>query len=286
MNITELYKQPKLVVSFEVFPPRTAEGIDQLIAELAKLEVFQPGFISVTYGAGGSTQGRSLEVIKRIKTELKYDVLAHLTCIGSSPETILNFIDKLKTYHIKNILALRGDYPKNNPDYRPESQFFKYASDLISFVKSKTDFGVAAAGFPEIHPEATDKAADLKYLKYKVEQGAEAIITQLFFNNQDYINFVESAKKLGINVPIIPGIWILTTKAQVEKIPTLCDSFIPEKLKQTMLDPKISDEEKKKFGIDYAVKQIKDLIKYGIKGLHLYTLNRSEIVSEVLKQII
>lgn len=283
MHISELYKQDKGVISFEVFPSRTTEGIDILIGELEKLKQFNPGFISVTYGAGGSTQGRSLLLLDKIIHELKLEVMPHLTCIGSSQGSILAFLEKVRSWGVRNILALRGDLPKN-PEYVPESDFFKHADDLIRFAKMNTDFDVAVAGFPQKHPEAKTIKDDIYYLKQKVEAGAAAVVTQLFFDNADLYSYVDKVRGAGIEVPVVPGIWTLTSPNQTQKI-LECGAKINPELLSKMQSGKYSDSDKQNIGVEYAVAQINDLKQKGFKHFHLYTLNRAEFVSRVLKAL-
>ncbi len=283
MKLKDIYKNPKKpVLTFEVFPPKTQEGLDNLVKEIERLKKFKPEFISVTYGAGGSTQGRSLQLLERIAKEDKIAVMPHLTCIGSSPESIQKFLDIIKGWGVESILALRGDIPQNIPDYVPESDYFQHASDLVKFTKENSSLDIAVAGFPEIHPEAKDQAEDLKYLKLKVEKGASTVFTQLFFNNDKYFKYLELARKIGVNVPIIPGIWTLTSQLQLKKI-FECGAKVPAELLAKFEDPKYSDEDKRNIGVESAIAQVKALVKYGVPGIHLYTLNKAEYVSRVIK---
>lgn len=285
MKLHEIYREPKTpVITFEVFPPRTQEGIEALLLEIPKLKKYNPAFISVTYGAGGSTQGRSLQVLERIIKEQRLAVMPHLTCIGSSPDSIRKFLDMVKGWGVENILALRGDFPKNQPDYRPESDYFKHAVDLVNFTKRNNGLDIAVAGFPEKHPEALSFEKDMEYLKSKVEAGASTIFSQLFFENKTFFDYQKKLKDKNINIPVVPGIWIMTSPSQMPKI-LECGATIPASLRNIMESKDISDEEKKEFGINYAVKQINELIEHRVPGIHLYTLNRAENVSKVLERI-
>jgi methylenetetrahydrofolate reductase (NADPH) len=284
MRLTQIYNENKLVLSFEVSPPRTQEGVENLMREMHKLKKYNPAFISVTYGAGGSTQGRSLQILERLTKEEDLTVMAHLTCIGSSPASIKKFLDIVKGWGVENILALRGDYPKNQPDYQPESNYFKHAIDLVNFTKKNTSLDVAVAGFPEKHPTAVSFEEDINHLKAKVQAGASVIITQLFFENKIFFDYLAKLKNKNINIPVIPGIWTLTSPNQIPKI-LECGATIPSNIISVMENKNISDAEKKEFGINYAVKQIKELIERNVQGIHLYTLNKAEVVTAVLDRL-
>ncbi len=284
MKLSELYTGNKPVISFEVYPPKTDEGIDKLMGELKKLKVFDPAFISVTYGAGGTTQGRSLIVIKRIMDELGLIPIPHFTCIGSDKESILSFVKVIEGLGLKNILALRGDPPKDKTYYHPEKNVFHYASELVAFLKANTDLEIAVAGYPEVHPQAKSLDEDLTHLNEKIKAGASLIMTQLFFDNAVYFNYVEKAKKLGINVPVIPGILPLTSAHQIQKS-IECGAKIPAKL-TTWIDPYQHEPLAfHKAGIEYVVQQVKGLLKAKVPGLHLYTFNQAEAVSQVLRGV-
>jgi len=283
MRLTEIYSQNQPVISFEVFPPKTDEGLPLLLEELRKLKKFSPGLISVTYGAGGTTQGRSLKLLEKIVKELKLELMAHLTCIGSSESSILDFLQKISAWQVRNILALRGDSPQNNPAYRPESTVFRHAADLVKFTKQKTPLSVAVAGFPEKHPEAASPADDIAHLKEKVDAGAEVIFTQLFFDNQYYYDYVAAVRAAGINIPVIPGIWTITNLKQIQKIAELSRAKIPADW-LTRLE-KADEHGVRAIGIDYAAAQIRDLLAHGAPGAHLYTLNKADAVTEVLRAV-
>ncbi|MFH1429394.1 MAG: methylenetetrahydrofolate reductase [NAD(P)H] [Candidatus Margulisiibacteriota bacterium] len=285
MKLSDIYNQKKLILSFEVFPPKTKEGIDNLLSELHNLKRFNPAFISVTYGAGGTTQGRSLQVISRIALELNIPVMSHFTCIGSTEESILYFMKVIKDLKIENVLALRGDLPKGEHVIEPAHNTFQYANELVAFLKQHTNMDIGVAGYPEVHPEAINIEEDLKYLKKKVDSGASVIITQLFFDNHHFFNFVENARNTGINIPIVPGIMPLTNLDRIEKIVQLSGAKIPTELSDQLHANKDNPEEVKNIGINFAANQIKELIAYGVPGIHFYTMNKSEIAERVLSRI-
>jgi len=282
MKLRDIYQKQKLAISFEVFPPKTDEGVNNLIIELKQLKQFNPAFISVTYGAGGSTQGRSLQVIERIIKDLQLPVMPHFTCVGSNKESILEFIKVLENLKVESILALRGDLPKDFSPALAQQQAFQYANELVAFLKQNSKMSIDVAGYPEKHQEADSLDADLAHLKLKVEAGGEAITTQLFFDNQKFFAYVEKVHALGISVPIIPGIMPLTNLDRIERIVQLSGASIPQELHQQQLKVKDSPEKVKELGINFAVNQIKELIAYGVPRVHLYTLNKSEDSVKIL----
>ncbi|GBR72853.1 5,10-methylenetetrahydrofolate reductase [Candidatus Termititenax aidoneus] len=283
MRLTEIYQQPPPIISLEISPPKTDDGLASLLTELKKLKQLNPSLISLTYGAGGTTQGRSLLLLEKIRRELNLELMTHLTCIGSSEKSILAFLQKVSGWGIENILALRGDWPRDNPGYQPESDTFKHAADLIRFVKKNTALSVAAAGFPEKHPEAENLQTGLKHLEEKTAAGAEVVFTQLFFDNQYYYDYVKSARTAGIDTPIIPGIWTITNLKQIQRVAELSCAKIPAELLARL--EKAGKQEVREIGIDYAATQIRDLLKHGAPGVHLYTLNKADAVSAVLRKL-
>ena len=284
MNFAELYAQKKPWLSFEIFPPKTDAGLPLLLEELRKLKEFEPSLISVTYGAGGTTQGRSLELLENIVKELKLELMAHLTCIGANESSISGFLQKISAWGVQNILALRGDWPQNNPGYKPDSDVFRHAVDLVKFTKQQTQMSVAVAGFPEKHPESTCLADDIAHLKEKISAGADMIFTQLFFDNQHYYDYVAAVRRAGITVPIIPGIWTITNLKQIQKIAELSQAKIPADLLAKL--EQSNEHGVREIGIAYATEQLRDLLAHGAPGAHLYTLNKAEAITEVLRKIL
>lgn len=282
MRLQEIYNQNKPVISFEIFPPKTDEGFTPLFAELQKLKQLKPGLISVTYGAGGTTQGRSLFLLEKIVKELELNLMTHLTCIGSNERSILDFLREISGWGVENILALRGDIPKNDSDYKSESDVFKYAADLVRFIRQHTDADIAVAGFPEKHPEAASQQSDIAHLKEKITAGASVIFTQLFFDNQYYYDYVSALRAAGITVPVIPGIWTITNLKQIQKIAELSQAKIPADLLKKL--QQADEKGVREIGITYAAEQIKDLLANNVPGLHLYTLNKADTVAEVLRR--
>ena len=281
MFIKDIFSNKRLTISFELFPPKGDKnfgGINSTIEELKKLS---PDFISVTYGAGGSSRSRTIELASIIKNKYDIETIAHLTCITSSKEEIDGILDELKSNNINNVLALRGDIPK---DFKTKESF-KYAKDLIYEIAQRKDFSISAAAYPEGHVECADIGKNIEYLKEKVEKGADFLITQLFFDNDNFYNFREELYKNNINVPVITGIIPVLDKKQIERIATLSGAIIPKKIKRIMDKYEHSPEALKEAGIAYTSEQIVDLISNDVQGIHLYTMNKHNAAKEIIENI-
>lgn len=276
MKLREIYNTDKTVISFEVFPPK--ENSEKLLEEIKVLKHHNPAFISLTYGAGGN-ENKSFELLKQIK-DTGINVMPHFTCISTTKENIEKNINKLIDLKIENILALRGDISENKELQKHD---FNYASDLVEFIKHKTNLSIGVAGYPEGHIESPDLDTDINYLKAKVDKGADAIFTQLFFDNNNFYKFIDKIEKAGINIPIIPGIMPIISKKQVEKMVKLANITVPPNVQENI--SKLKDKDLIEFGIEYATSQCEELIKNGIKGLHFYTLNKSYSTNEILNNI-
>lgn len=276
MKLREIYNTDKTVISFEVFPPK--ENSEKLLEEIKVLKHHNPAFISLTYGAGGN-ENKSFELLKQIK-DTEINVMPHFTCISTTKENIEKNINKLIDLKIENILALRGDIPENKELQKHD---FNYASDLVEFIKHKTNLSIGVAGYPEGHIESPDLDTDINYLKAKVDKGADAIFTQLFFDNNNFYKFIDKTEKAGINIPIIPGIMPIISNKQVEKMVKLANITVPPNVQENI--SKLKDKDLIEFGIEYATSQCEELIKNGIKGLHFYTLNKSYSTNEILNNI-
>lgn len=284
MKLKDIYNSDKTVISYEVFPPKDdIEGkkLSNLFEELHKLLEFNPSIISVTYGAGGSNQNESVEIIRRIKNDLNVTPMPHFTCVSTSAENIKDYLKTLETLGIENILALRGDIPENTEICHD----FKYAFELVKCIKKESSLSAAVAGYPEGHKESESLDKDIDYLKKKVDMGADVIYTQLFFDNEHFLNFKEKCLRKGINIPIIPGILPVTNYKTLEKMATLCKVVIPSGMSETLYKHKDDKDYIKKFGIEYASKQCEELVKSGVPGLHFYTLNKAEAVSRILSNL-
>ncbi|MEG0366316.1 MAG: methylenetetrahydrofolate reductase [NAD(P)H] [Coprobacillus sp.] len=286
MKISEILKN-KATLSFEVFPPKNKEGdISSIYHTIDELSKLKPDFISVTYGAGGSTKGKTVEIASKIKNDYHIESVAHLTCISSTKEEILEMCKQLKEKNIENILSLRGDYPQDS-SFQKENLEFHYAKDLNTLITKefKGDFCLSGACYPEVHNEAACFEDDLKALKEKVDSGAEYLITQIFFDNQYYYRLVKEARKRGITVPILAGIMPITNSKSLLNTAKLCSCSVPYQL-STMIESYYHyPSAMKEIGINYATHQIIDLITNGVDGIHIYTMNKPEIAKAIFDNI-
>ncbi len=268
--------------SFEFFAPKNDEGMEQLMETVGRLRRLEPTFVSVTYGAGGSSRERTIELVSRFKSELDIEPMAHLTCVGASRDELREKLDRLAQAGIENVLALRGDPPKGETGFRPAEDGFSYASELTRFVKDHYDFSLGGACYPEKHPEAVSFDEDLRHVREKIEAGAEFLITQLFFENDHYFDFVEKARGAGIDVPIIPGIMPITNVASIERMATMSQAEIPQSLRAELQNRAEDPTAVMELGVAYATVQCEELLRCGAPGLHFYTLNRSPATSAIL----
>lgn len=282
MKIKDFYNKGKTVLSFEVFPPKKTSGKETVYKAIDELKLLKPDYISVTYGAGGSEVNNfTCEVASYIKNECKIESMAHLTCVNNEKKDVQSILLKLKENNIDNILALRGD---KLPGITPKKDF-KYASDLVSFIKENGDFGISGACYPETHSESKSSKDDILNLKYKVECGAETLVTQLFFENEYFYDFKEKCEIAGINVPVCTGIMPVTNKNQIERMVAMCGASLPQKLVKLIQKYDDSPEALADAGIDYAIAQIEDLIKNNVDGIHIYTMNNPYIAKKITESI-
>jgi methylenetetrahydrofolate reductase (NADH) len=277
-----LARSDEPVFSFEFFPPKTDEGERNLRATLGALRELEPDFVSGTYGAGGSTRALTIELTKWIKRELGIEAMAHLSCVGASRDELSVILDSLVDAGIENVLALRGDPPRGETSWKPHPGGLRYSSELASLIASRYPACVGAACFPEVHPEAVDMASDLRFLKQKVDSGASFLITQLFFDNEAYFRFVEEARAVGIEVPIIPGIMPITDVGQIKRFTDMCGASIPEPLLRQLEARAPFAGEVLELGVSYATLQCAELLARGAPGIHFYTLNRSPATRAIL----
>ncbi len=275
----------KRTLSFEVFPPKKDGEFEAAFEVLDALGKLSPDFISVTYGAGGSRSGRTVEIASYIQNTLKIDAVAHITCVGSRREALLQVIEALREHHVSHVLALRGDRPKDMSDEQFESRDFAHASDLMTFLKENTDLHMAGACYPEKHYECFSLESDLNNLKKKQDAGAEFFISQLFFDNDFYYSFLEKAHKKGISVPICAGIMPITAAKQLGTTVTLSGSSVPKALTDLIAAYGDKPDEMRKAGIDFAIRQIRDLQEKGVNDIHLYTMNKPKMAAEIAKAI-
>jgi methylenetetrahydrofolate reductase (NADPH) len=271
--------------SFEFSPPRTEEGELNLQAAIAGLAPLGPAFVSITYGAGGSTRQRTVELVKWMKSDLGLEAMAHLTCVGATVEDLRVVLDELRDGGIENVIALRGDAPQGETEWKPVPGGLSYGNELVELVADNYDFCVAAACYPEVHQEAADLATDLRNLKRKVDAGARFLITQLFFDNRAYFEFVAAARDIGIDVPIIPGIIPVTNVAQLKRMTTLCGASIPQPFLEALEARAEKPDAVLELGVAYATLQCAELLAGGAPGIHFYTINRSPATSAIVSAL-
>lgn len=283
MDIATRLQQKRPLLSFEVFPPKTLNGEENLFHELSVMVNFKPDCISVTYGAGGSTREKTLEIATRIKSTFSIEPLIHFTCVGQSRHDIASYLNHVKALGFTNILALRGDPPAGQQQFTPHPEGFTFANELVEFIRTMDHFTIGVAGYPEGHIEAPDLDTDISNLKRKVDAGASFIITQLFFNNDKFYTFMEKTAKTGITIPIIPGIMPLTNMAQLQKITTMCNPDMPAPLLREIEKCTLPDDICK-VGIEFTINQCKELQSYGVPGFHFYPLNKSAAVKSILNE--
>jgi methylenetetrahydrofolate reductase (NADH) len=266
------------IFSFEFFPPKTADGERALFETVEALRPLGPAYVSVTYGAGGSTRAMTVELVKRLKRESEVEAMAHVTCVGASRDEIAAVLDEVAEAGVQNVLALRGDPPRGQPGFTPHPEGFRYASELVAFIRSQPQrwkFCIGGAAYPEGHPETRDLSQDVRNLKAKVDAGADFLVTQLFFDNAHYFRFVERARAAGITVPVLPGIMPFTNVEQVERFTAMCGATIPPLLRAAMEVRRTDADAAHVLGVAYATLQCADLLRRGVPGVHFYTLNRS-----------
>lgn len=275
MKINELLARQRPSFSFEFFPPKNDEGFVQLFSTLQALEPLHPAFVSVTFGAGGSTRAKTVELVKRIRSEIGLETMAHLTCVGLTQLEIGAILDDLQEGGIENVLALRGDPPKGETEFVATMGGFAHADELVEFIHSRWDFSIGAACYPEKHPEAPDAGSDLVALKGKVDAGASFLISQLFFDNNLFYRFCENAHQAGIKVPILAGIMPILNAKQVHRFALMCGATIPTKLSGPIAAVEDDEEAVRHIGAFHATQQCLGLLESGVDGIHFYTLNRS-----------
>src|SRR4051794_26412157 len=285
MRIDELLSQGAPTFSFEFFPPRTPEGEANLYAALRELRELDPAYVSVTYGAGGSTRAKTLDIVRRIRDEYGLEAMAHFTCVGATVEQLRQTLDEMASSGQDNVLALRGDPPQGQDEWVKTEGGLEFSWQLVELIRRDYDFAVGAACFPETHIHATSPEDDLRHLKAKVDAGVDFLITQLFFDNALYFDFVERARATGITVPIIPGIMPITGYGQLARIASLCGASMPEHVLGELDARREDPEAVAEFGVSYATMQCADLLAKGAPGIHFYTLNRSPATRATLSAL-
>ena len=282
MIISNLFEKKKPVISFEIFPPKKEAELQNIDATLQTLATLHPDFISVTFGAGGSSaDNRTVKLAQKIKKDYGIEPLVHLTCISNSKEEIKEILGQMESAGLKNVLALRGDV---NPNV-PAKDDFRYASELVSFIKEQGDFHVSGACYPEVHLEAADEVSDLRNLRKKVDAGAEHLVSQLFFDNNKFYDFLSKVRIAGIDAPVEDGIMPVTNKAQIKRMVTMCGAALPEKFERILERYGENKEALFDAGMVYAVNQIVELISSGVDGIHIFTMNNPVVAGRICEEI-
>jgi len=285
MRIDDLLAANRPIFSFEFFPPKTPEGVTALFETVEALRPLEPDYVSVTYGAGGATRDGTVEIATRIRKEHGIEVMAHLSCVGETREGLEALLERFAGAGVENVLALRGDPPRGEEGFQQPPGGLSSAAELTAFIRERHDFTIGGACFPEVHPEAASPEADLAYLKTKVEAGASFLITQLFFDNHVYWDFVAAAREHGIDVPIIPGVIPIASYGQVARICKLCDASIPDDLDAAMRGLGGDADAEALLGVAFAARQCDELLAGGAPGIHFYALNRAPGVRAVLSAL-
>jgi len=285
MRIDDIIKERGRSISFEFFPPKTEQGETTLFETIDKLSAFNPSYVSVTYGAGGSTKDKTISIVERIKKNTNLTVMPHLTCVGATREETAEIVEHYKSIGIENILALRGDPPMGVTEFPFIEDGFDYARDLIEFIDTYKTFCISAATYPEKHRESTNLEFDMIYTNEKVEAGADFLLTQMFFENKFFYAFLDRAYMMGIKVPIIPGIMLITDPKKIRQLAQMCGASIPLRLSELIDKYSNLPEDERKAGLEFTTEQCRELMEHGVKYFHFYTLNHWEAVTEVINNL-
>tara|TARA_B100000676_G_scaffold313303_1_gene393183 strand:+ start:4743 stop:5612 length:870 start_codon:yes stop_codon:yes gene_type:complete len=283
-SVAQFYTSEHKGLSFELFPPKTDQGDAALMRHMEVLMQFSPDYITCTYGAGGSTQTKTMDVITAVKTAFDVPVASHLTCVGSTADDLRSYLEEASRKEVDFLVALRGDPPQGDSKFQAVEGGFSYANELVEFIRAEfPQFGMAVAGYPEVHQEALSAESDLENLKRKVDAGADIVITQLFYDNTDYFDFCDRCETAGIEVPIVPGILPVTNLAQIQRITSLCGSKLPDQFVQRLSQKEDDADWQFEVGVEFAAAQVKELIDQGAAGVHFYVLNKSQATLRVLE---
>lgn len=286
MRVSEAYQADRVALSFELFPPKTEAGEAELFLQLRELATFEPSLVTCTYGAGGSTRAKTLDIVERVRREFGLPVASHLTCVGATVDDLRAYLAEAWRRGVTNIVALRGDPPKGETKFQAVAGGLRYANELVELIRREFDqFGIAVAGYPEKHLEAPSFDIDLANLQRKVAAGADVVITQLFYDNADFFRFRERCQRLGINVPIVPGVLPVTNLAQIKRITALCGAKLPPGFIQNLESCGESTEDQFRVGVEQATGQVQELLDAGVPGVHFYVLNKSAATSQVLRGV-
>ncbi|HVJ86198.1 MAG TPA: methylenetetrahydrofolate reductase [NAD(P)H] [Caulifigura sp.] len=281
--LRQIFDKTPFCLSIEIFPPKSADADASLWENLDRLMPYGPSFVSCTYGAGGSTRSRTVELCREIRSRFDVPATAHFTCVGSTITELTDWLGEAQSAGVQNFMALRGDPPKGQEDFRPVDGGLKFANELVALIRKTTpQAGIGVAGYPEKHPEAPDHDVDLSNLKRKVDAGADAVFTQLFFDNASYLRFRDRCQAAGIRIPIIPGIMPITEFSRIKRITQMCGAAFPAALASRL--EAVQDDLQAQFeiGVEYAIEQCRELVEAGVRGMHFYALNRSHACERIL----
>lgn len=287
MSLANCYGPGHFGLSFELFPPKTPAGETALFEHVDRLLEFGPSFITCTYGAGGSTQAKTLDIVARVRRQSGLPVATHLTCVNRTATQLAEYLREALDQGVDNVVALRGDPPKGESTFQAVDGGFRYANELVAFIRQElgSQVGIAVAGYPEKHIEAPDLDVDLQNLCRKVACGADVVLTQLFYDNHDFFEFRHRCQEAGIGIPIVPGLLPVTNRAQIERITSLCGAKLPPQFEADLKAAGDDLDAQFQVGVEYATQQMQELIDSGVPGIHLYVLNKSEAASEVLRRV-
>jgi len=286
-RIRDLFARQAKTYSFELFPPKTDKGYGNLLKTIAQLCELQPDYISCTYGAGGGNREKTFDIVQHIEEHHRVIGMAHLTCVLNTKDDVRTIVEDIKSRGTRNILALRGDPPQDQPDWQPTDDNFKYSSELVAFIREHFGdyFGVAVAGFPEGHILCPDRERDAEFLKLKIDAGADFVITQLFFDNRDYFSYIDRLRRIGVDVRVIPGILPITNYEALQRFCSVCGATVTDEVKR-IFEPIQDDPDRTlKTGIDFAIRQCQELLDGGAPGIHFYCLNKVHPTDEILKAV-
>lgn len=285
MSLSQLYNSSKTILSFELFPPKTDQGTEELLKTVDELAQYHPDFFTCTYGAGGSTRDRTLSITRDVKLRTGVSVASHLTCVGATTDQLRDYLTATEQAGIDTIVALRGDPPKGESDFKPVEGGLRYANELVTLIQKEfPKFGIAVAGYPEVHQEAPSAEVDLQNLVRKVQSGADIVITQLFYDNADFFRFREKCEAAGIQVPIVPGLLPVLSLSQVQRITSLCKAKLPPQF-MARLSENDSVDWQFQVGVEHATAQAQELLREGVPGIHFYVLNKSTAIGKILDNL-
>ena len=286
MSITAAYEPGRFGLSFELFPPKTAESEAVMWRTVDELMAYEPALVTCTYGAGGSTRSKTLDVIAGVRARHDVPVASHLTCVGSSVAELRGYLREAAARGVSAIVALRGDPPQGETAFTPVADGLRYASELVALIRDEfPEFGILVAGYPETHQEATSPAADLENLRRKCAAGGDVVVTQLFYDNADFFRFRDACGRLGITAPIIPGVMPVTNYAQIRRIASLCKARLPESFTRAFEAAGADEAAQFEAGVEFASRQVQELIAGGVPGMHFYVLNKSPATVRVLEHV-